>query len=86
MTIEPILTGYIVFVTASAAIDSLPEPNTTSTKRYRWLYGFLHSLVGNLSRVIAARYPILNGLPQGMTAGVAIEHKETLTTTVAAPQ
>ena len=43
----------------SAAISNMPEPDTTSSKAYRWLYGFLHTAAGNLDKLGSAMKPPL---------------------------
>lgn len=42
---------------ASAAIGSLPMPDTTSSKFYRWLFQFANTLAANVSRAWASKLP-----------------------------
>lgn len=44
-----IVGGYYLF---NAAVSPLPPPN--GNKFYRWLYGFLHTLAGNMDKVAGA--------------------------------
>jgi hypothetical protein len=43
----------------SAGVSSMPEPVATSGGGYKWLYGFLHVLAGNLDKLAS-----LKGLPK----------------------
>lgn len=40
-----------------AAVDSMPDPDATSGKFYRWAYPFLHKIAGNLSVKFADKLP-----------------------------
>jgi hypothetical protein len=44
---------------AAAAVHALPEPTTSSSLFYRWLYGFAHALPANWSNVAKAIQPPL---------------------------
>jgi len=44
----------------AAATQALPDPDTTSGKFYRFIYGFLHTLAGNIALV---RKQLRNGKP-----------------------
>ena len=48
------LGAYFVF---SNAISSMPTPGSATGGFYRWLFDFSHLMAGNISRVIATRYP-----------------------------
>jgi hypothetical protein len=50
----------------SAIVGGMPEPSATAPAGYKWLYRSLHILAGNLSAVMAARYP--NLIPTGSPA------------------
>ena len=43
----------------SAAISNMPEPDSSSSKGYRWLYGTLHSLAANFQQVSTSIKPPL---------------------------
>jgi hypothetical protein len=45
---------------AAAAVHALPEPTTSSSMFYRWLYGFAHALPANWSNVAQAIQPPLS--------------------------
>lgn len=53
LSAHPLLLPAAMFM-LSAAVSNMPEPDATSGKGYRWLYGTLHMLVGNLGNVITA--------------------------------
>jgi hypothetical protein len=44
----------------AAATQALPDPDATSGKLYRFLFGFLHTLAGNIALV---RKQLRNGKP-----------------------
>jgi len=43
----------------SAAISTMPAPDTNSGKLYLWAYGFLHAVSGNLDKVSTSFKPTL---------------------------
>lgn len=43
--------GAVVLWIFSAAVGAMPDPDNTSSKGYRWLYGFAHGLSANLDKV-----------------------------------
>jgi hypothetical protein len=45
----------VLFWVFSAAVNNLPEPDTTSSGWYRWLYGFLTAIAGHLQDWVNAR-------------------------------
>lgn len=45
------LTGAVVYWVYSAAIQSLPDPDETSSKLYRFTFQFLHALAANINLV-----------------------------------
>ena len=49
-----ILGAYYVF---SSAVGSMPMPDTSSSKGYNWLFGFLNTLAANVTRALASRLP-----------------------------
>jgi hypothetical protein len=46
------LGAYFLF---SNAISAMPSPQGTGF--YRWLFDFSHLMAGNISRIVATRYP-----------------------------
>lgn len=48
------LAAYFLF---SNAISAMPSPQSTSSGGYRWLFDFSHLMAGNITRIIATRYP-----------------------------
>ena len=48
------LLGYYIL---SAGVGSLPMPDTTSGKFYRWFFQFSNTLGANISRVYASKLP-----------------------------
>jgi len=49
------LGGYYLF---SAAVGSLPMPDATSHKFYRWFFQFSNTISANISRAWASKLPI----------------------------
>jgi hypothetical protein len=49
----------------AAAIDTLPMPDSTSGKFYRWFFGFANVIVANYSRTKASTGPIGQLPPKG---------------------
>jgi hypothetical protein len=47
------LGSYYLF---SNIVSSLPTPQSTNSF-YRWFFDFSHGLAGNISRIVATRYP-----------------------------
>jgi succinylarginine dihydrolase len=50
---HPILSGAIAMAVANAAITSLPSPDTSSGKFYRWFFTCTHSLILAIPRLVA---------------------------------
>jgi len=48
------LGAYYLF---SNAVSALPTPAQGNNGAYRWLFDFSHGLAGNISRIVATRYP-----------------------------
>jgi hypothetical protein len=48
------MAAYYIF---SAAIGNLEAPDATSSKGYRWFYGFSNTLAANLKRAFATKLP-----------------------------
>ena len=48
------LGGYYVF---SNAVGSLPMPDPTSSKFYRWFFQFSNGVAANISRAVASKLP-----------------------------
>src|SRR5208337_51065 len=61
-----VLGSYFIF---SNAISAMPSPANTSGGFYRWLFDFSHLLSGNITRIIATRYPQANTSNGGFTTG-----------------
>lgn len=57
------LGAYFLF---SNAISAMPSPANTSGGFYRWLFDFSHLMAGNISRIIATRYPQTAPVPNGL--------------------
>jgi hypothetical protein len=49
--------GVVSLWAFSAIVGGMPEPDTTSGKGYRWLYGSLHLFAANLDKVKADIQP-----------------------------
>ena len=47
----------------SAAVCAMPEPASTSSAGYLWLYRFLHTLAGNISTAFSSRIRLFNDNP-----------------------
>lgn len=48
LTADRLLMLYFIF---NSAVQALPDPDSRSTKLYRFLYGFLHTIAGNIALV-----------------------------------
>jgi hypothetical protein len=70
------IAGYFCF---SAVVGGMPEPDASASLWYRWAFGSLHILAGNLTTAMSARYPTLN-----LPAGSAVSQR-TDTTVVVTP-
>ncbi len=46
----------------SAAVSSMPDPETIRSPGYLWLYRFLHSIAGNVTTALAGKIPGLKTL------------------------
>lgn len=44
----------ITMYTINVMISNMPDPDATSGKGYRWLYGTLHGIIGGVGNVIFA--------------------------------
>lgn len=53
------------YFTVSNAISAMPTPGNTSGGWYRWLFDFSHLISGNITRIIATRYPQASGFTTG---------------------
>jgi len=53
--------SYYVF---SNAVSTLPTP-AGAGGFYRWFFDFFHGLAGNISRIVATRYPQAGNVIQG---------------------
>ena len=65
------IAGYFIF---SALVGGMPPTTDKSSAGYVWLFNSLHLLAGNISVLVASRYP---QLPSG-----AVQVTEARTTTV----
>ena len=52
ITATQAIVGYFIF---SAIVSGMPEPTSASSVGYRWAFGSLHVLVGDLSQWIGSR-------------------------------
>lgn len=52
-TIAALAAWYVT----SAAVGSLPMPDTNSSKFYRWFFQFSNTLAANISRAWASKLP-----------------------------
>ena len=55
---HPFWSGVVLYWLYSAAVDNLPDPN--GNLFYRWFYGFLHSIAGNLRTAFGNKIPGVN--------------------------
>jgi len=62
------LGSYFLF---SNAISAMPTPANTSGGFYRWLFDFSHLLSGNITRIVATRFPQVSATNGGFTTGSA---------------
>ena len=53
LSLHPFALPAAMFV-VSAAVSNMPEPDQASGKGYRWFYGTVHMVVGNIGNVITA--------------------------------
>lgn len=44
----------------SAAVSAMQEPDASSTRGYRWLFRFAHTIAGNIKTVFGGKIPGLN--------------------------
>ena len=51
--------AYWIF---SAAVSAMPEPGTSGSPGYLWLYRFLHTTAGNITTALGSRIPGLKTL------------------------
>jgi hypothetical protein len=58
LTADRVVLLYYVY---NSAVQALPDPDATSGKLYRFFFGFLHSLAGNIALV---RKQLRNGKPE----------------------
>ena len=49
-----VVTAYWLF---SAAVSSMPEPDSKSASGYLWLYRFCHTMAGNITTAFGSRIP-----------------------------
>jgi hypothetical protein len=49
--------AVVIYWIYSAAVSSLPEPGTTGSPAYLWLYRFSHTIAGNLTTAFGGRMP-----------------------------
>lgn len=57
ITITAICTTLGSYHIVSAFVDTLPMPDTSSSKFYRWLFAFTNRLAANYSRASASNGP-----------------------------
>jgi hypothetical protein len=82
MTAEPyIIIGlYWLF---SAIVGGMPDPLPASRTAYRWAYGSLHILAGNISLAVQSKYKPILGIDQ--SSDNVITHQESTTVLVSKP-
>ena len=49
--------ALVAFYFFSAFVSGMPEPSASSGTAYRWAYGSLHVLAGDLSQLIGSKVP-----------------------------
>ena len=67
------LGGYFLF---SAIVGGMPDPTTTSSTGYQWLFKTLHLLAGNITAAFQSKYP---NLQTGGTITETQVHETTVT-------
>ena len=55
-------TAVVIYWIFSAAVSSMPDPDSTGNPGYRWLFRFLHTLAGNITTAFGNRIPGLKTL------------------------
>jgi len=50
---HPLFLPIAMFI-VNMAVSNMPDPDQTSGKGYKWLYGTLHGIIGGLGNVIFA--------------------------------
>jgi len=51
------IVALVAYYTISAAIGSLPMPDNTSSKFYRWFFQFSNTISANIARAWASKLP-----------------------------
>ena len=49
--------GIIAYWIFSAAVSSLPDPGPSDGRGYKWLFGFLNKIAGNIFGVVGSKIP-----------------------------
>jgi hypothetical protein len=73
---HPTMTALAAYFVFSALVGGMPSPTDKSSAAYTWLYNSLHLLAGNISVLVASKYP---QLPSG---AVQVTETAQKTTTV----
>ena len=54
---HPTMVTLALYYILSAAVGSLPMPDSTSHKFYRWFFQFSNTLAANVTRAYASKLP-----------------------------
>ncbi len=49
--------AVVIYWIFSAAVSSMPDPQTVRSAGYQWLYRFLHSIAGNVTTALSGKIP-----------------------------
>jgi len=55
-TTHPVIVAMALYWIFSAAVSAMPMP-TNGSMFYKWVFAFLHTLAGSVTRAIASKYP-----------------------------
>jgi hypothetical protein len=65
--------ALVVYYVVSAFIGSLPAPQVNSSQFYQFVFKFLNTLGGNLSRAFSSQLPVATAQAQGVAAQIATD-------------
>ena len=57
LKLHPTMVTLALYYVVSAAVGSLPMPDSTSHKFYRWFFQFSNTLAANVTRALASKLP-----------------------------
>jgi len=57
LKLHPTTVTLAVYYVTSAAVGSLPMPDASSHKFYRWFFQFANTLAANVTRAYASKLP-----------------------------